>query len=70
MTQQAGGPRGRKLPGFTVASEAPLLAVPHLSNVFVQLLEKPKHTRVVKTGVQYVLLDSWLFSDAGGGGGG
>lgn len=68
VTQQAGGPRGRKLPGFTVASDAPppLLAVPHLSSVFVQLLEKPKHTRVVKMGAQYVLLDSWLFSDAGG----
>lgn len=25
VTQQAGGPRGRKLPGFTVASEAPPL---------------------------------------------
>lgn len=39
VTQQAGGPRNRKLPGFTVASEAPrpLLAVLHLSREFGRL---------------------------------
>ena len=50
VTQPAGGPWGRKLPGFTVASEAPPPppsslpppALPHLSSLFWRLLEKPQ----------------------------
>lgn len=55
VTQQAGGPRRRKLPGCTVALKAP----PHnLSSLFLRLLKNPKATpRWFQTGGSRV----WCF---------